>query len=132
VPSTSTDAGNTPKPNGLFILVDQHNAKVLGHKGHADVKTPALDRLAQEGVRFDNAITRVPCLWRWPGHFKAGHVATELVESVDLVNTLCALAGLERLETVEGKDISSLLRGERGDVRRVAVTEFPWRILLEG
>jgi len=48
------------KPNVLFILSDQHNAKVLGHRGHPDVKTPNLDRLAAEGVRFDNAITQNP------------------------------------------------------------------------
>ena len=34
------------RPNIVFILADQHNAKVLGHKGHPDVKTPHLDRLA--------------------------------------------------------------------------------------
>jgi choline-sulfatase/uncharacterized sulfatase len=45
---------------------------------------------------------------------------------VDLANTLCALAGLERMETADGNDISHLLRGERGKVRRLAVTEFPW------
>ena len=48
------------KPNILFIISDQHNAKVLGHKGHPNVKTPNLDRLAAEGVSFDNAITQNP------------------------------------------------------------------------
>ncbi|RKY64075.1 MAG: hypothetical protein DRP99_02825 [Candidatus Latescibacterota bacterium] len=48
------------RPNVLFIISDQHNAKVLGHKGHPDVKTPNLDRLAAEGVRFENAITQSP------------------------------------------------------------------------
>jgi len=48
------------KPNVLFILSDQHNAKCMGHKGHPDVKTPHLDKLAAEGVRFDNAITQNP------------------------------------------------------------------------
>ena len=48
------------RPNVLFILSDQHNAKVLGHKDHPDVKTPNLDRLAADGVRFDNAITQNP------------------------------------------------------------------------
>lgn len=48
------------KPNILFILADQHNAKVLGHQGHPDVRTPHLDRLAAEGVRFDNAICQNP------------------------------------------------------------------------
>jgi len=47
-------------PNVLFIVSDQHNAKCLGHAGHPDVKTPALDRLAAEGVRFNTAITQNP------------------------------------------------------------------------
>jgi choline-sulfatase/uncharacterized sulfatase len=48
------------RPNILFVLSDQHNAKLLSHKGHPDVKTPNLDRLAGEGIRFDNAITQSP------------------------------------------------------------------------
>jgi arylsulfatase A-like enzyme len=48
------------RPNVLFILSDQHNAKVLGHKNHPDVKTPNMDHMATEGVRFDNAITQNP------------------------------------------------------------------------
>lgn len=49
-----------PRPNVLFILSDQHNAKVLGHKGHPVVRTPHLDRMAAEGVRFDTAICQNP------------------------------------------------------------------------
>ena len=48
------------KPNILFIVADQHNAKVLGHQRHPDVQTPQLDRMAREGCRFDNAITQNP------------------------------------------------------------------------
>ena len=47
-------------------IADQHNAKVLGHKGHPDVQTPHLDRMAAEGVRFDNAITQNPDLHTMP------------------------------------------------------------------
>jgi choline-sulfatase/uncharacterized sulfatase len=49
-----------PYPNILFIVADQHNAKVLGHQGHPDVQTPNLDRMAAEGVRCDAAITQNP------------------------------------------------------------------------
>ena len=73
-----------------------------------------------------DAITRVPWLWRWPGRVKAGHVAKEVVETVDFANTLCALAGLDPLETADGQDISPLLRGEPGDPSRLGVTEFAW------
>ncbi|MDA3962350.1 MAG: sulfatase-like hydrolase/transferase [Planctomycetota bacterium] len=48
------------QPNVLFILSDQHNAKVLGHAGHPQVQTPHLDRMAREGTRFTNAVTANP------------------------------------------------------------------------
>ena len=73
-----------------------------------------------------DAITRIPWIWRWPQQFKAGHVAMEIVETVDFANTVCRLVGLPALETADGQDITHLLRGERGDVHRVGVTEFPW------
>jgi choline-sulfatase/uncharacterized sulfatase len=47
-------------PNVLFVLSDQHNAKVTGYAGHPNVQTPTLDQLAADGVRFDNAITQNP------------------------------------------------------------------------
>lgn len=46
--------------NVLFIVSDQHNAKVLGHQGHPNARTPNLDRMAAEGVRCDAAITQNP------------------------------------------------------------------------
>jgi len=48
------------KLNILFIVSDQHNAKVTGYAGHPQVKTPHLDRMAAEGVRFDVGITQNP------------------------------------------------------------------------
>jgi arylsulfatase len=73
-----------------------------------------------------DAITRVPFIWWGPEAFKAGHVAEEIAELVDVPNTLCGLAGLDLLETADGRDISHLLRGESGEVHRVGVTEFAW------
>ncbi len=48
------------RPNVLFIIADQHHAKCLGHAGHPQVRTPHLDRLAREGVRFTHAVTNSP------------------------------------------------------------------------
>jgi choline-sulfatase/uncharacterized sulfatase len=73
-----------------------------------------------------DAITRIPMLWRCPGKFPAGHVADELVETVDMVNTLCSLTGLPAMETADGKDMTPLLTGGHVDLRAVAVTEFAW------
>ncbi|MFW5857851.1 MAG: sulfatase [Planctomycetota bacterium] len=77
------------------------------------------------GICHD-AITRIPFLWRAPGVAKAGHAAAELVEAVDVLPTLCGLAGLPVPETADGHDITPLLRGEAAPVRTVAVTEFAW------
>ena len=48
------------KPNVLFIIADQWRGDCLGAAGHPDVKTPVLDSLAVQGVRFDNAYSSCP------------------------------------------------------------------------
>ena len=73
-----------------------------------------------------DAITRVPMLWQWKGHFEAGHVVESIVESVDLVNTFCTLAGLEPMETSDGKSLDALLTGGTEPVKDLGVTEFAW------
>ena len=54
------------KRNMLFIFSDQHAQRITGCYGDPNVKTPALDRLASRGVRFDNAYCPSPiCVPRW-------------------------------------------------------------------
>lgn len=49
------------RPNLLLIVSDQHRADCVGWaKNHLGVRTPNLDRLASEGVRFDAAYTSLP------------------------------------------------------------------------
>lgn len=43
------------KPNILFILTDDHRYDALSCMGHPVVKTPNLDRIANEGAHFRNA-----------------------------------------------------------------------------
>ena len=58
----ATKAGHHPwtDPNILFILSDQHSKFHLGCYGDPLVRTPHLDRLASEGMRFANAYTPSP------------------------------------------------------------------------
>lgn len=46
-------------PNILILFSDQHNKKVIGFEGHPDVKTPSLDKLADEAYVFDRAYCTV-------------------------------------------------------------------------
>ena len=41
------------QPNFLFITTDQHRADHLGCYGNAQIKTPHIDALARQGLRFD-------------------------------------------------------------------------------
>ncbi len=56
LPVTSVEANDT-HPNILFIVVDNQPASILGAYGNPDVKTPNIDRLANQGVRFTRAFS---------------------------------------------------------------------------
>jgi len=48
------------RPNIVFILSDDHRADLLGAAGHPFIKTPTLDLLGKNGVRFTNAFATSP------------------------------------------------------------------------
>jgi arylsulfatase A-like enzyme len=48
------------KPNILFLLSDDHSYPYLSCYGNPDVRTPNLDRLAAEGMRFDRMFVSCP------------------------------------------------------------------------
>jgi arylsulfatase A-like enzyme len=78
-------------PNILFINSDQHRYDCVGVNGNTLIKTPHLDRLAAQGINFNNAFTPIPlccparqtllcgvrpevhgCLWNYRGGHKIG------------------------------------------------------------
>lgn len=46
-----------PQVNILLILSDDHAQHALSCYGNTHIKTPSLDRIAKEGMRFDHALT---------------------------------------------------------------------------
>ena len=52
--------GNGKKPNLLFVFTDQQSFDMLGCYGNEQIKTPNLDRLASEGVRFEYCVSSTP------------------------------------------------------------------------
>ena len=46
--------------NVVFILSDQHNPFFTGAYGNERVETPTIDRIARQGVRFENAYCNSP------------------------------------------------------------------------
>lgn len=67
-PGAGADPGPAPLAgrNLLLITVDTLRADRVGAYGDGEATTPALDRLAAEGVRFESAYTPVPLTL--PGH----------------------------------------------------------------
>jgi arylsulfatase A-like enzyme len=51
------------RPNLLFFFTDDQRNDTLGCAGHPVVETPNIDRLAAEGVRFENAFVTTPICW---------------------------------------------------------------------
>jgi len=57
--ASTPDRSAPPKPNVLFITCDDLNVD-LSVYGHSQVKSPNIDRLAAQGVRFNNAYAQFP------------------------------------------------------------------------
>src|SRR5262245_36551899 len=55
-----TGYAQDPKPNVIFILVDDMGYGDIGSYGVTDTRTPNLDRLAHQGVRFINSYSNGP------------------------------------------------------------------------
>ena len=56
----ATAAPKKARPNVFLVTIDTLRADHVGCYGDAQVKTPAMDSLAKEGVRFANAFTPIP------------------------------------------------------------------------
>jgi arylsulfatase A-like enzyme len=50
----------TERPNILYIFTDQQGANSMSCAGNGDLQTPAMDRLAAEGVRFERTYCAQP------------------------------------------------------------------------
>jgi len=57
---TSTHLAAAERTNVVFILTDNQGAWTLGCYGNPDIRTPHIDRLAAEGIRFTRALSSNP------------------------------------------------------------------------
>ena len=51
------------KPNIVFFFTDDQTSSALGCYGHPLAKTPNIDRLANQGTRFENAFVSQSICW---------------------------------------------------------------------
>ena len=60
LPGTDEADSAANKPNILFIMTDQQHLGMVSCRGNKNLKTPALDKLAASGIRFDRAYCANP------------------------------------------------------------------------
>ncbi len=66
--SASLFAAESKRPNVVLIMTDNHGAWTLGCYGNQDIRTPNIDRLAEQGLRFTRAFSSQRRLLAHPGH----------------------------------------------------------------
>jgi arylsulfatase A-like enzyme len=52
---------HTERPNIILIYADDLGIGLLGHEGQEIIKTPNIDQLAQDGIRFERAYSNMLC-----------------------------------------------------------------------
>jgi N-acetylglucosamine-6-sulfatase len=70
-----TIAGAADRPNVVVVLVDDLRWDALGATGHPFARTPHIDRIAREGVVFENAFVTIPLCSPSRGSFLTGRHA---------------------------------------------------------
>lgn len=130
----------TDRPNFLLILTDQHRADHLGYAGHATLRTPAIDSLADRGIVFDRAYVTSPiCMpnraalatGRMPSVCGVRHNGVPLpLEAVTFADQLrvagyrTALVGKAHLQTQSAREVPDprmFPRADRSDARASAL-----------
>lgn len=91
----------SPRPNILLITSDQHHHRVMGPT-EPRLKTPALDRLCREGIRFERAYCSNPTCTparasiitgMYPSQHGAWSLGTKLFEDVPTVGDALRASG---------------------------------------
>lgn len=66
------------RPNIIYIMTDQQTAKAMSCAGNSDLKTPNMDKLAQHGLRFENAYCSQPISGPSRASMFTGYTPTEV------------------------------------------------------
>ena len=93
-----------------FVLFTSDNGPAITNRHPHGSAGPLRDK---KGSMYEGGI-RVPGIIRWPGHVQAGQVCDEPVCGVDLLPTLCEIAGVEKpsARALDGASLTPIFRGQ--------------------
>lgn len=97
-------------PNVVLVVVDALRQDVLGCYGNTRVKTPHIDRLAAEGVVFENAFTQAPFTWTSFGSLLTGkyprrHGLVKMAAGARMVENTTLASHLEGAQRADGREL---------------------------
>jgi arylsulfatase A-like enzyme len=75
--------------------------------------------------------TGVMLIMRGPAGFSGGQVLDALVSQIDLFPTVCALAGIDRPDWLQGVSVLPLVRGETDTIREAVFSEVNYHCCYE-
>jgi arylsulfatase A-like enzyme len=139
-------AATAVRPNILVIITDQQPTSTIGAYGNPQIKTPNIDRLAREGVRFEQFhIAAFPCCpsracyWtgRWPQHHGVLTNEVALAADIPTLGSIARAAGYQAAFVGKwhlGGSMYVVSDKDKWSMRRVADAEDyafdrkgPWR-----
>jgi len=85
-----------------ILVYSSDHGSMLGSHGVGSKRQP-----------YEESI-RVPFCIRWPRVISPGNTSDVLFGSIDIMPTLCGLAGIPAPDTCEGQDFSGIMRGDQG------------------
>lgn len=102
--SVDTVAAKALRDNSWIIFTSDHGDMAMAHGG-----------MRQKSFEFYEEMANVPLVWSNPVDYPEGRVCEELVSHIDMLPTMCSLAGINRRAYgFKGVDYSSLLRNPSG------------------
>lgn len=87
--------------NNTIIIYTADHGEILGDHG-----------ICGKWAYHYDSCARVPSIWRWDGHWQAGHVADDLVELCDFAPTLLEAAGVRHQTVMDGLSYGPLLSAQ--------------------
>ena len=92
--------------NTLVIFTSDNGSRGIDEEGCSNAPLRGGKQTTWEGGQ------RVPCIFYWPGHIKAGRISSEIAASIDFLPSFASLTGKKlRGNKIDGKDISQFLLG---------------------
>ena len=68
--------------------------------------------------------TRTPWIVKWPDSVRVGRDKTHMISAIDMLPTLCEIAGVDPPKNLQGKSIVPLLKGESQTGRNFVIKEY--------